>query len=348
MTENNQTKKNAVKIAVGMAVLLIVILWSLGVFRTRVSGGRVQCNPGFPVPENAEKFTVKEENIAPMLDLVGTVASDVMVRINARIASCVKEVFVSAGSHVSQGQELIRLDDRDLKEQVAAAEARFKQAESEFNRAKRLFDNRAATEQSLTATQSIFNEARAHWERSKVMLTYATIVSPMDGVVADRRVEPGDLASPGQTLISVYDPNCMRLEVPVPVRLIEKLPVDRVVEITLDRPATNVQGRVSQIVSEIDPLSRTQLVKIRIEGVSSQIMPGAFGRAWVPGEARNAFMIPASAVYRGGQVELVQIVNDGCVVRRAVRTGNRRGDLVEALSGLSAGDVLLVNPLKDL
>jgi len=347
MTENNQTGKNAVKITVGIAVLLIVILWSLGVFHARIPAGRMQYQPGFPVPDNAAQFTVKAENIAPRLDLVGTVASDTMVRINARIASCVKEVFASAGSRVKQGQTLITLDDRDLKEQVAAAEAKFKQAETEFNRAQRLFENKATTEQALTAAQAMFNEARAHMERSRVMLTYTTIASPMDGVVTDRRVEAGDLAAPGQTLISVYDPACMRLEVPVPVRLVEKLPLNQAVEITLDHPATNVPGCVSLIVSEIDPLSRTQLVKIRIAQSNSAVMPGEFGRVWVAGAERSAFMIPASAVYMVGQVELVQVVEDQRAIRRAIRTGNRRGDFVEALSGLNAGDVLLVNPLKE-
>jgi len=340
-------RKTIVKIAAGIAVLVVVVIWNLGVFHARTPAGRAPYLSGLLLPENAGQFTVKAENIAPRMGLAGTVASDVMVKINARLASCVKEVFVSAGSPVKQGQDLITLDDRELKEQVAAAEARGKQAETEFNRTRRLFDNKASTEQALTSAQSMLGETRAHWERSKVMLTYATIVSPMDGVITDRRVEPGDLAVPGQVLMSIYDPSRMRLEVPVPVRLVGKLPLNQLVDITLERPATNLQGRVSQIVSEIDPLSRTQLIKIRIEETSLKIMPGDFGRVWVADEARCALMIPTSAVYRVGQVELVQIVKEGRAVRRAIRTGLRQGDLVEALSGINAGDVLLLKPLME-
>ncbi len=335
------------KPVLGGAVLLVVILWSVGVFRTRIPGGRLEYQGGLAVPPGARLFTIKPELIAARVDVVGTVASDVKVNLSARIPASVKEVFVSAGSPVKKGQELVTLDDREIKEQVAAAEAQFKQAETELNRARRLFDSQATTEQALTAAQSMFATARAQWDRSKVMLTYTRIVSPMDGIVTDRRIEPGDLANPGQVLLTIYDPANMQIEVPVPVRLLAKLPVGQSVEVTLDRPATNFQGRVRQIVSEIDPLSRTQLVKVRIEGASADLMPGTFGRLWVADDAHTAFVVPATAVYTVGQIELLQVVKDGRAVRRAVRTGQKRGAAVESLSGLDAGDVVLVNPVQE-
>jgi RND family efflux transporter MFP subunit len=340
-------KSRIVKPLLGVAVLVVVILWSVGAFRSRVAPGHVEAEPGLRVPQNAELFAVKSELVSPHVDVVGTVASAVRVNLSARIPAAVKSIFVSAGSPVTNGQELIALDDREIKEQVNAAEAQFKQAETELNRTRQLFDNKATTEQALTAAQSMFTAARAQWERSRVMLTYAQIVSPIDGVVTDRRVEPGDLANPGQVLMAVYDPANLQLEAPVPVRLLGKLPVGQSVDITLDRPTTNFQGRVRQIVSEIDPLSRTQMVKVHIEGTASGITPGTFGRLWVPDDARRAIMIPSSAVYTVGQIELVQVVKGQRAVRRAVRTGWSRGASVEVLSGLEAGDAVLVNPIKE-
>lgn len=332
----------------GLVVLIVVILWSVGAFQHRLPPGRVDVAPGFPLPQNAACFTVKLESNAPRVDVVGTVASDAKVNLSARIPAYVKEVFVAAGSPVKKGQELVTLDDRDLQEQAAAAEAQFKQAEAEYNRTRQLFNNQAATEQAFTAAQAMLTSARAQWERGKVMLTYARIVAPMDGIVTDRRVEPGDLANPGQELLAVYDPANMRLEAPVPMRLIGKLPIGQSVEVTLDRPARVFQGQVRQIVSEIEPLSRTQLVKVRLEGDTADVLPGTFGRLWVPDDARPALLIPVSAVYSVGQIELVQLVKDQRVIRRAIRTGPKQGELVEALSGLAAGNVVLVHPVKEL
>ncbi|MEI6217882.1 MAG: efflux RND transporter periplasmic adaptor subunit [bacterium] len=331
----------------GMVILIVIILWSVGVFSTRIPAGKVEYEAGLPVPSKADLFTVKTESIAPRVDIVGTVASEMKVNLSARIPATVKEVFVAAGSIVKKGQELVTLDDREIREQVATAEAQFKQAETELNRARQLYDNKATTEQALTAAQSMFTSARAQWERSKVVLTYAQISSPMDGVVTDRRVESGDLANPGQLLLTIYDPSVMQLEVPVPVRLLGKLPIGQAVDVTLDRPATNFPGKVRQIVSEIDALSRTQLVKVRIDCGGNEIMPGTFGRLWVADDNRTTIMIPSSAVYAVGQIELVQVVREQRAIRRAIRTGPKHGSSIEILAGLDAGDVVLVNPVQE-
>jgi RND family efflux transporter MFP subunit len=339
--------KRLSKPVLGTVIMVALILWSVGVGRSRMAGDKLARQPGLAVPAGAASLTVRAEPLEPRVDVVGTVASELRVNLSARIPAAVKEVFVSAGSPVKKGQLLLTLDDRELREQAAAAEAQFKQAETEVNRTRRLYESQAATEQALTAAQSLFAVARAQWDRSKVMLTYARVDSPLDGVVTDRRAEPGDMASPGQVLLAVYDSANMQLEVPVPVRLLDKLPIGRSVEVSLDRSARVYRGQVRQIVSEIDPLSRTQLVKVHLEAPDGGLLPGTFGRLWVADDAREAIQVPASAVYAVGQIELVQVVRDGRAIRRSVRTGPRTGDKVEVLSGLSSGDAVLLNPVKE-
>jgi len=170
---------------------------------------------------------------------------------------------------------MVTLDDREIAEQMAAAEAQLKQAETEYQRAKQLLENKATTDQAFIAAESAYNGAKAQMERVRVMMSYARITSPIDGIVIDRRIEVGDLANPGQVLLTVYDSEHMRLEAPVPVRLVDRLALNQAVEVKLDRPDKTFQGRVSQIVSEIDPMSRTQLVKIRLDGVTGDVSGGS-------------------------------------------------------------------------
>ncbi len=335
------------KPVIGLAVLIGLIVGSVGVFKKRVAPGRREFLPGRAVQPDEPRVQVALKPVAPRVDVVGTVASEIKVNLSARIPACVREIFVVAGSPVTNGQTLVLLDDRELKEQATAAEAQFKQAEADYNRARQLFDNKATTQQALTAAESLFIAARAQWERSKVMLTYARIASPLNGVVTDRRVEPGDLAAPGLVLLSVYDPSSLQLEAAVPVRLIDKLPLGREVALSLDRPAGELKGEVRQIVSEIDPLSRTQLVKVGIREPQAGTLPGTFGRLWVEDDPRPALLVPASAVFRAGQLEFVEETREDRAFRRAVRTGMAYGDMVEILSGLADGDAILAQPLRE-
>lgn len=345
MNRIQATLKTFWKPIAGVLGLAVAIMYSSGSCHAKMKPGTLACEPGIPLPSGAETFTVKLENIAPQIDVIGTAASEEQIHLSARIPAYVKEVFVSAGSVVKKGETLVTLDSREIAEQMAAAEAQLKQAETEYQRAKQLLESKATTDQAFTTAESAYNGAKAQMERVRVMMSYAQINSPIDGIVTDRRIEVGDLANPGQVLLTVYDSQRMRLEAPVPVRLVDKLALNQEVEVKLERPARIFKGRVSQIVSEIDPMSRTQLVKIQLDDTTGDVLPGTFGRLFVDDAARDAILVPASAVYRAGQLEMVQIVENGRALRRLVKSGPASGDKVEILSGLKSGERVLVKPV---
>jgi len=334
-------------VTTGIVGLVIIIAVSSGSCSRKVAPAKLGEPKGFKVPPGANTMTVTMEPAATRIYVIGTTASEEKINLSARIPAYVNEVFVSAGDKVTKGQKLVTLDDREIREQLAAAEAQFNQAKTEYERAKQLFEKNATTEQALTAAESMYNSARAQVDQVKVMLTYAQITSPIDGIVTDRRIEAGDLANPGMPLLSVYDPTRMRLEAPVPVRLLDELALGQEVEVSLERPARTLNGRVTEIVSEVDPSSRTQMVKVHLEDDEGDILPGTFGRLWVEQDSGESIRVPASAVYRVGQLELVQVVKNGHAVRRLVKTGPSYGDNIEILSGLKDGETILVSPVKE-
>lgn len=351
-TETNRSRMGRVvsklwRPLAGLAGLAALIAWVGGVFESKVPPGKVEHEPGVAVPADAHVYTAAVERVATRLDVVGAVTSEQRINLSARIAASVQAVLVSAGSAVSNGQLLVTLDDRDILTQVAAAEAQFRQADSELNRTRQLFEKNAATPQAREAAESAFEAADARLKQARVMLSYTRVVSPIDGVVTDRRIEAGDLAAPGQVLLSVYDPGRMRLDVPVPVRLIPRVAVGQELDITLDGVDKPVKGRVSEVVSEVDPLTRTRVVKARIEQGGLRLLPGTFGRIWVEAAPADAILIPAEAVQRVGQQEFVQVAAGGRAVRRIVKTGSAADGRVEVLSGLLPGDVVLREPVRE-
>ena len=335
-----------VKAAVGVGGLLALILWSGGFLLHKLSPSEVQAQSGIPLPAGRETLSVTSAMVSPRIDLVGTVASGEKIVLSSRISAYVKKVHVSAGDRVRQGQRLILLDNRELKQKLAAAEAGLAQAQTEYERAQKLIAADATTDQALTAAKSAFETASAQVQQIKVMLTFTEITSPIDGRITDRRIEAGDLAAPGQPLLGVFAPQNMRIEVPVPVRLVEKLQLGQKVDIELDRPNRPFTGRVIEVVGEVDPMSRTQRIKVHIEEAGTDVLPGTFGRVWIADDPRPAILVPTTAVYRIGQLEMVQLVADNRVIRRLVKTGPHFGDQIEILSGLSTGDTILAQPIK--
>lgn len=331
---------------IGLVGLAVLIVWTTGVLTQRVEPGVAEHAPGFAMPSDAETVTIRLEARPRRVDTVGTVVSDNSVQLSARVSAYVKELFVSAGDPVTRDQVLVRLDDRELRAQRDAARAGLRRAETEYERSKRLHESQAATEKQLIAAETAFHAAQSQVEQAEVSLSYAEIRAPMDGIVSDRNAESGMLANPGETLLSVYDPTVMRLDAAVPVRLVDYLSIGDAVNVQLERPSIRIEGRVHRVVSEIDPRSRTQTVQVMLDVGDTPILPGTFGRLWIPTTEREIHVVPATSVYRVGQLEMVQVVESGRVLRRLVKTGDKRNGEVEILSGVREGERVLVRPVN--
>ena len=330
------------KPTLGIVALLGMMIHSSGACHRKTGTESVVAEAGRALAGGEPTATAVRTSLFARVDLVGTAESDRSVNLSARLSAYVQEVRATAGDQVKAGDLLVALDDREIREQLTAAEAQLKQADSEFKRTRQLFEAKAATEQAMTAAETGFQSARAQVDRMRVMMTYAQVTAPMDGVVTERRVEVGDLANPGQVLLAVYDPTRMRLEVPVPVRLLDRFAPNQDVQVKLDYPARAVAGKVTEIVSEIDPHSRTRKVKILLEDRSGDVLPGAFGRVWVDDAEHEGVWVPAAAVQRSGQLESVELVQGDRVVRRLVRSRALDDGRVEILSGLQGGETVVV------
>jgi multidrug efflux pump subunit AcrA (membrane-fusion protein) len=106
---------------------------------------------------------------------------------------------------------------------------------------------------------------------------------------------------------------------------------------SLDRETT---ARIEEIAPVADPESRTFLLKAGLE-LGERVRPGMFGRFIQPCCKKTAFLVPASAILRSGQLEMVQVVEDAEAHSRHIRTGKSYGNLVEVLSGLREGEMVL-------
>jgi RND family efflux transporter MFP subunit len=204
----------------------------------------------------------------------------------------------------------------------------------------------AGAEAAIAAALAQREQARAALTSAEVALEHATLTVPIDGVVAERAVQAGDLAWPGRTLLRVLDPNALRLEARVREGLIAGLRPGQELEVELPALELRVRGRVSEVLPAADPRSRTFEVRVELDSVPGA-WPGMYGRLQVPAGQRESVRAPARAVTRVGQLETVLVLTGERgkpgerVERRLVTTGLRFDDgTLEVLSGLAGGETL--------
>jgi len=339
---------------VGIAAIVLAILWMSGAFTPgRIDPGILPPPAGLPQPKSVA--TVASQTVPEWYEAVGTVRSAVEARIAPQVTGRIIDIAVEEGSAVSKGDIIASLDDEAFRARleqarsgVRSAEATFEQAASSHARIRQLIAKEAATTEQLEAAAALEKQAdaavesaRQKLEEARVALGYTRIASPLSGVVARRESDSGDLAWPGRTLVVVHDPSRLRLEASVREGLIGGVAVGRTVEIWITALSKTLPGSIDEIVPSGDPVSRSFVVKASLPAEAvADVYPGMFGKLRLRTGERQAMMVPADAVTTVGQLDTLLVKQGERWLRRYVTVGERRGDEIEILSGLSGGETI--------
>ncbi len=338
-----------------LAAVILLLLWLAGAFEPKI-GGPVHTGRAAALQPAGDRPRVEVAAIAvPRIETaVGSVEAVHELTVASKLLARIETMNVTAGAAIKTGEVIAVLDSEDLQARlqqshaaVASARARRDQAQREFDRLQEVFASGAANQLELNRAQTALEStqgdllgAEQAQREAETILGYATIRSPISGVVIDKLVEQGDTVAPGQPMVTLYDPERMQLVASVRESLTQRLTVGEPVDVQVESLDLQCTGIISEIVPQAAQGSRSFLVKVTgpcPEGVYS----GMFGRLLIPLEDEQVLVVPAAAVTRVGQIELVDVVIDDHLQRRAVRTGRvMPGDTLEVLSGLKAGEVV--------
>jgi RND family efflux transporter MFP subunit len=180
-----------------------------------------------------------------------------------------------------------------------------------------------------------------------ITAAYATIAAPFDGVITERFVDPGAMASPAAPLLTLEDPSSFRVEVRLDEARAAKIAVGQTAEIQIDDSDGWTPAKVVE-VSRIDPGSHGFLVKVEVPSSTGR-RSGSFGRVRFAVASHTAVTAPSSSIVRRGQMVFVFAVDrDGLARLRPVSTGPAGGSRIEILSGVAEGDELVQDPPASL
>jgi RND family efflux transporter MFP subunit len=333
--------------------VILLLLWLAGKFEKKI-----QSDVEKPQLESKFEGRVAEVRLitVPLTEsAVGSIRAVHETNIGSKLLARVIDANVKAGQKVTAGEILFRLDDTDLKAKlqqakaaVESAEASFVQGDADAKRVEQLLPARAISQQEYDKTMSLMRTSKADLDRSRealkeiqAMLDWATVRAPFDGVVVDKKVDAGDMITPGQILASLYNPDRMQLVASVRDSLAGTLQVGQDIGVQVEGINKRCSGIVSEIVPESQAASRSFQVKVT-GPCPPNMHPGLFGRIYIPVGKEQFLAIPKNAVRNVGQLELVEVVQDGKTITRSIRSGRTLGDDIEILSGLREGEKIVV------
>jgi RND family efflux transporter MFP subunit len=323
---------------------------------------------------NVSVIVAQKTTVPDWLEAVGTVRAAQTSQVASQVMGNIVAIRAHEGDRVQAGQVLATLDDaqsRSATDQataaVTAAEKELSATDSDFalagatlKRYQQLFEKKSVSPQEFDEVKARYQSAEARRDmaragqaqanagltQARTSLGYTRLRAPFAGVVTEKKVDAGMLASPGMPIFTIEDTRSYRLEVTVDESELHLVHIGQVSPVKIDALG-NVQllpGKVVQIIPAADPASRSFLVKVELPA-DARLRSGLFGRARFSRGERSALLIPRTSLVERGQLQGIFVLDANQIAAlRYVTLGKSAGEQIEVLSGLQDGEKLVAAP----
>ncbi|MCH8347352.1 MAG: efflux RND transporter periplasmic adaptor subunit [Proteobacteria bacterium] len=303
-------------------------------------------NPGTPVVVQK----VSPYLFADIIEAIGTARANESVTLTAQISDTVQKVHFTDGAEVEAGTILVTLTNAEELANVSGALASYTEARQQFERTKPLVGKGALSQASLDAATRTLDEATARLNAARARAGDYVITAPFAGLLGLRQVSPGTLVSPGTEITTLDDITIIKLDFSIPERFISILrPGQEIAAKAAAYPDMEFRGIVKTINSRVNPVTRAVAVRAEIDNRDRYLRPGMLLTVDLVSNLKEALSVPEKSLIPVGGSQFVFVVGeDNKVERIEIEVGRRYGNRVEVLSGLKAGDLIVISGLLRL
>ena len=286
----------------------------------------------------------------------GTLIAEQTVNIVPQIQGQILSICCSEGDRFSKNDMLVRIDDREIFQQIQSTEADISRIKSEFQlnhasyiRKKSLFEKNALSRQSMDEIEATLNQSKHHLESiksqlgvSRTKLSYTKIKAPFDGVVLRQYQEMNDMAIPGKSILEIENPEKgYKVLVNIPARLTASLSKDSVVRLISGQEDINT--KISKIYPYADPASHLGIAEIHLPMRPFGLPSGAAIRVEITVDEPEGLIAPTSAVLHQKDSNMIFVLKpDHTVAPVPIRMIGWSGDRMVFSANLKEGDTVVV------
>lgn len=298
-----------------------------------------------PKPSIVSVATVAAQDWPNSLVAVGSLASSQGITVKTELEGLVRSIEIASGAEVQAGTLLVRVDTSSEEAQLAGLEAQAKLAGINLKRAQELRLSNANTASDLDAAVATAAQAQASVQAMQVTISKKQIRAPFAGRLGVVKVHLGQFLAKGDAVVALESIQPIHADFSLPQQDLPLVQVGQLVQLKVDAfPDRVFEARVSVISPRVDDATRMLDLRATLGNEEALLRPGMFARVEVVRPVtKGCVVVPATAVSVNPYGSTVYVVEGGRATQRFITTGASRGDLIQVLSGLKAGDVVVTS-----
>lgn len=291
-------------------------------------------------------YAVNDTVFNHYLELQGTVETKQNVIVYPEMPGVLTNVYVKAGQRVSKGQQLARVDDGGMSQQIQQMQVQVQLAKTTFERQKNLWDQKIGSEIQYLQAKANYDAQVKAVNGMRQQLGKSVVKAPFTGVIDEVITEQGSVVSPGMTqLFRIVNLNDMYVSVEVPENYLTSIKQGTEVQVDLPVLAETMDSKVRISSNFINAANRSFTIEVPVPNKSGNVKPNLTAKMKIKDyTAANAILIPLNVIsenQEGDQYVMIAVPKEGTntiiAKKQVVTTGKTQGDLIEILSGLEKG-----------
>ena len=304
--------------------------------------------PGAMPPMPVDADSARRQAVTDAVRALGRIEAMQAIDLRPDAEGRISELLFQEGQYVAKGAPLIRIDDAMLRAQAERARAERDLARQQLDRVRRLREQNASAPADLERAEAANRAAAASLALLELQIARSVVRAPFAGVVGQRFVSAGDWVNTGTRLLTLQTVDPQRAVIEVPERHAVRLKRGQWVDFTVAaEPERLFRAQVDFIDPVVQTTSRSIVVKARTPNPDRVLRPGMFIEARLATAVRgDAVVVPEDAVQPLRTANVVWAVKDGKASRRVVTLGARSAGIVEVVSGVEPGELVVVGGLE--
>jgi membrane fusion protein (multidrug efflux system) len=296
--------------------------------------------PFAPPPATVVISKVQPQQWPTILQGTGTITAQQGLTIRAQVSGQILAQYVHSSSLVKEGESLYQIDPQGLGQLIKQNKAQLALAKSELDEQAALVKKRFVSKDDYDKAVSSYQVALNTLKQNERKLALTKVRAPFAGKLGVMLVHKGDFVNVNDPLVSLQDPNSLRVDFTLPGNFANRARMGQLVHLeTLEYPNQAFQGKVISVNASVNQASQSILVRAHLEAAAEKITPGSFASVQLYLDQKKPVLaIPQTAlIYSDSGIDVYKVVK-GVAHLIAVKVGQRNGNMVAIESGLNANE----------
>lgn len=335
-------------------VIAIIVIALGGMIAFRITKNKAENDKGND--KNGKKpatpvtfYVVKGQDFSNTISLSGSIEANEQIEIRSEVSGIVENIAFTEGSSVTKGQVLFKVNDIELRAQLAQAKTKESLASENERRAKLLLQKEAISQEEYDIASADYRTAKAQTQLIQAQIGKTTVRAPFSGKIGLRSISPGTYVTPATLIAKLVSTNPLKITFSIPEKYATEISKNNTITFTVPNVKETFTAKIYALEPSIEATTRTLQIRALTDNSNGKLLPGTFANIELPlKNIKDAIIIPTEAIVPIQDGKKVFIANNGKAKEVKVETLTRTDKDVVITSGLKIGDTVLTSGVMSL